>query len=55
MNAGGTIGAIITLLGLAAIVLAAHYLAEIRNILREMRETQKQLAARMGVAAARRT
>ena len=45
---GGTIGIIFGLLSLACIVLSAHYLSQIRDILRDMQETQKKVARKLG-------
>lgn len=41
-------GIIVALLALAAVVLAAHYLAQLRDTVREMAEVQKRLAKKLG-------
>lgn len=45
---GETIGIIFGLLALLCIVLTAHYLSQIREILRDIQTVQKKVALRMG-------
>lgn len=42
------IGVAISLVVIVAIAAAAHYLQQIRDMLREMQKTQKALATRLG-------
>ena len=54
MNAAVTIDAIVTLLGLAMLILSAHYLSQIRDLARETRDLQRKLAERLGAVSPHR-
>ena len=43
------VGIAISLVLIVAIIAAAHYLQQIRDILRSMHETQNRVAAKLGV------
>ena len=43
------VGISLSLVLIVSIIMAAHYLQQIRDILRSMHETQKKMAARSGV------
>ncbi len=51
---GEIIGLILSLLLLASVVLAAHYLTQIRDMLRDMAEVQKRVARKLGCNVDRR-
>lgn len=48
------IGIIFGLLSLVSVILAAHYLQQIRDILVDMQKTQKKIAQRMGCTVDKR-
>lgn len=43
------VGISLSLVLIVSIIMAAHYLQQIRDVLRSIHETQKKLAGRMGV------
>lgn len=50
MNIASAIGFAISLVIIVAIIATAHYLQQIRDVLRDIHETQKKLASRLGVS-----
>ncbi len=49
MNLATAVGIVVSIVLTVAIVATAHFLQQIRDILRGIHETQKRLAARLGV------
>jgi hypothetical protein len=49
MNLASAIGFAVSLVLAVAVIATAHYLQQIRDILRSIHETQKKMAARSGV------
>ena len=44
-----TVGIALSLVVIVSIIAAAHYLQQIRDVLRDIHEAQKKLATRLGV------